>query len=325
MAAPHGDSSPRSDSLPASRPRGRTGLWLIGAKGGVATTVITGLAALARGTTEPHGLVTALSPCARLDLVGFDEIVIGGHDIRPGHLADEARRMWVESRAITPEVLDAAADSFATIEQRLRPGTVVAAGDKIRELADPSVANVVETPREAIDRIRADIEAFAAHDNLRHVVVVNVASTEPPADRPIPERWSEVATLLGDAAACPLPASSLYAVAAFEAGIVAAEQFLTTAGQAVQPSLDRLRNNLGITTPSNTGGVDTTGLSTLPEPIQFALATPLLDGVRGIKDAAGVLMEGAVIIRDTFKDGVKVMVQQEQMTGGYRSTTGTMI
>ena len=76
MAAPHGDSSPRSDSLPASRPRGRTGLWLIGAKGGVATTVITGLAALARGTTEPHGLVTALSPCARLDLVGFDEIVI---------------------------------------------------------------------------------------------------------------------------------------------------------------------------------------------------------------------------------------------------------
>lgn len=218
MAAPHGRSSKRSESDPAGRTRGRTGLWLIGAKGGVATTVITGLAALARGATEPHGLVTALSHCAPLDLVGFDEIVIGGHDIRPGHLADEARRMWVESRAITPDVLDAAADSFAAIEQRLRPGTVVAAGDKIRELADPSVANVVETPREAIDRIRADIEAFAANENLRHVVVVNVASTEPPPSRPIPERWSEVAALLGDAAACPLPASSLYAVAAFEAG-----------------------------------------------------------------------------------------------------------
>lgn len=130
---------------------------------------------------------------------------------------------------------------------------------------------------------------------------------------------------LTDAAKTPGTEDDAAAVAAFEAGIVAAEQFLTTAGQAVQPSLDRLRNNLGITTPSNTGGVDTTGLSTLPEPIQFALATPLLDGVRGIKDAAGVLMEGAVIIRDTFKDGVKVMVQQEQMTGGYRSTTGTMI
>jgi myo-inositol-1-phosphate synthase len=216
MAAQHGSSSPRPD--PTRGARGPIGLWLIGAKGGVATTVITGLAALARGTTEPHGLVTALPPCAPLDLVGFDEIVVGGHDIRPGRLADEARRMWVESRAITPEVLDAAADSFTAIEARLRPGTVVAAGDKIRELADAAVANVVETPRQAIDRIRADLEAFAARDNLRHVVVVNVASTEPPPARPIPSRWHDVAPLLGDAAACPLPASSLYAVAAFEAG-----------------------------------------------------------------------------------------------------------
>ena len=34
------------------------GLWLIGAKGGVATTVMTGLAALARRLVEPIGLVT---------------------------------------------------------------------------------------------------------------------------------------------------------------------------------------------------------------------------------------------------------------------------
>lgn len=128
---------------------------------------------------------------------------------------------------------------------------------------------------------------------------------------------------LTDAAKTPGTEDDAAAIAAFESGIVAAEQFLTTAGQAVQPSLDRLRNNLGVTTPGSTGGVDTTGLSTLPEPIQFALATPLLDGVRGIKDAAGVLMEGAVIIRDTFKDGVKVTVQQ----GGssYTSTTGALV
>ena len=34
----------------------RIGLWLIGAKGGVATTAITGLANLARGAIEPVGL-----------------------------------------------------------------------------------------------------------------------------------------------------------------------------------------------------------------------------------------------------------------------------
>ena len=116
---------------------------------------------LARGAIEPVGLVTALDPFTRLDLIDFADIVVGGHDIRPGRLADEARRMWTDSRAIMPELLDGAADFFAETETRIRPGTIVAAGDKIRELADDSIAARVETPRQAIDRVRADIEAFA--------------------------------------------------------------------------------------------------------------------------------------------------------------------
>ena len=194
------------------------GMWLIGAKGGVATTAMTGLAALARQTVEPIGLVTALDPFTQLDLVGFDQIVVGGHDIRSGRLEDEARRMWVESRAITPELLAGASDFFAAVETRLRPGTIVAAGDKICELADPAIVAVVETPRAAIARIRADIEAFAAANRLRHVVVVNVASTEPPAPLPIPGSYRDLAPLLDSAQTCPVPASSLYAIAAFEAG-----------------------------------------------------------------------------------------------------------
>jgi len=200
------------------RPRGRVGMWLVGAKGGVATTAMTGLASLARGTLAPTGLVTALPEFAALGLVDFPDLVVGGHDIRPGRLGDEARRMWVESRAITPEALDAAADYLAAVEARLRPGTVVAAGDKIRELADPDVVALMETPRAAVERVRDDIAAFAAREGLSHVVVVNVASTEPPAPRPVPPGWGDVERLLDDAETCPLPASSLYAVAAFEAG-----------------------------------------------------------------------------------------------------------
>jgi myo-inositol-1-phosphate synthase len=185
---------------------------------GVITQAQYDMANLARGQMEPVGLVTALDPFTRLDLVDFADIVVGGHDIRPGRLADEARRMWTDSRAITPELLDGAADFFAETESRLRPGTVVAAGDKIRELADDAIAARVETPRQAIDRVRADIEAFAASAGLRHVVVVNVASTEPPAALPIPKSFAELEPLLDDPRACPLPASSLYALAAFEAG-----------------------------------------------------------------------------------------------------------
>jgi len=194
------------------------GLWIIGAKGGVATTVMTGLAALSRGAIPSTGLVTELEPFTRLELVPCADIVVGGHDIRPGRLGDEARRMWVESRAIDPELLASAEPFFKAVEARLRPGTVVAAGDKICELADPALVALAETPRAAIARVRADIEAFARATGVGHVVVVNLASTEPPAARPIPPGWAELEPLLDNAAACPLPASSLYALAAIEAG-----------------------------------------------------------------------------------------------------------
>jgi len=199
-------------------PSRRVGAWLIGAKGGVATTMITGLAALSRRALEPVGLVTSTDPFAGLDLVDFPDIVVGGHDIRSGRLATEAGKMWTQSRAIRPDLLADAADYFAAVESRLRPGTLVGAGERIRGLAERGAAVAAETPRQAIDRVRDDILAFAAAERLDHVVVVNLASTEPPPERPIPRRFTEVEPLLDDAAACPLPGSSLYFLAAAEAG-----------------------------------------------------------------------------------------------------------
>jgi myo-inositol-1-phosphate synthase len=180
--------------------------------------MMTGLAALRRAAIDPVGLVTELEPFTRLGLVGFDDLVVGGHDIRGGRLGDEARRMWSESRAILPELLDGAAELFAEVEPRLRPGTLVASGERIRSLADPSTAAIVETPRAAIERMRHDIESFAAVERLAHVVVVNVSSTEPPPSLPIPRDFAEIETLLDDPMACPLPGSSLYFLAAAAAG-----------------------------------------------------------------------------------------------------------
>ncbi len=203
--------------MPQSR-SGRVGLWLVGAKGGVATTLLVGLAALCRRAVEPIGLLTELEPFTRLDLVDFPDLVVGGHDIRAGRLGDEARRMWTESRAIAPELIDSATDFLAAVEGRLRPGTVLSCGERIRGLADDAAAVRVETPRQAVARLRADIEAFAAAERVERVVVVNVASTEPPPTLPIPHDFRALEPLLDDPAACPLPTSSLYFLAAAEAG-----------------------------------------------------------------------------------------------------------
>jgi myo-inositol-1-phosphate synthase len=232
--------------LPESRPgpRRRIGLWLVGAKGGVATTLMVGLAALARRAIEPIGLVTELEPFTRLGLVDFPDIVVGGHDVRTGSLAAEARRMWTESRAIAPDLIADAGDFLAAVEARLRPGTVLAAGERIRALADDVAADRAESPRAVIDRLRRDIEAFAAAERVDHVVVVNVASTEPPPALPIPRDFAAVEPLLDDPAACPLPPSSLYFLAAAAAG--AAYVNFTPSTGATPECLQQLARDRGI-------------------------------------------------------------------------------
>ena len=194
------------------------GLWLIGAKGGVATTVMTGLAALARGLVEPIGLITETKDFHSLNLIDWNDIVVGGHDIRNESLLDEARRMWTVSRAIPPGVLESVTPDLVDIETRLRPGTVLASGTSIQAIASLPESKVAKTPRSIIDQIRTDILDFAETNDVERVVVVNLASTEPPWSSPIPDNFDELSPLLERASeSSPLPTSSLYAIAAFEA------------------------------------------------------------------------------------------------------------
>jgi len=80
--------------------------------------------------------------------------------------------------------------------------------------ASPSDRTALQT----VDRLRADIRAFAARQRCDRVVVVNVASTEPLFDLgPVHRDWRHLSAALARPAAKPiLPASSLYALAAIE-------------------------------------------------------------------------------------------------------------
>ncbi|HLA86131.1 MAG TPA: inositol-3-phosphate synthase [Thermoguttaceae bacterium] len=217
--------------------RPRIGLWLIGARGGVASTVLTGLAALAQGKTRPVGLVTELPLAAGLDMPQWSDFVVGGHEIRDVRLVDEAMDLAVRSRALPPELVEAVRPELDAIDRRIRPGTLHAVGPTIAALAGPHVPRD-ETPREAIARVRGDIEAFAAAERVEHVVVVNIASTEPAVDAScLPAEWDAVDRLLDDPA-CPLPASSLYAIAAFELGC-SYINFTPSLG-SLPPALDEL-------------------------------------------------------------------------------------
>jgi len=199
--------------------RNRIGLWLIGAKGGVATTTMTGLIALKKSLVGNAGLITSTPAFERLKLSDWKDWVVGGHEIRSGRLYDEAYRMCSESRAIDPHLLAKCEADFDKIEKNIRPGTIANCGPTISSFADERLRNFKETPRETIGRIQRDLKEFAAEHQLSHVVVMYVASTEPQFDvESLPERWTDLDKLIDKPNKCPLPASSLYAIAALDHG-----------------------------------------------------------------------------------------------------------
>ncbi len=197
-------------------PRRRIGIWMIGAKGGVATTAIVGLCALRKGLIGTAGLVSELPRFAAAELADWSDFIVGGHDIRPGSLYEHATRMHTDNRAIDAEVIARTKADVERIEGNLRAGVLVNVGSAIEEFADTKLRAVRDTPRSAIERIRADLGDFRRQHKLTHTVVVNVASTEPSADADLPPRWRDLEKLLDKPRRCRLPASSLYAIAAFE-------------------------------------------------------------------------------------------------------------
>ncbi|MDC0935714.1 inositol-3-phosphate synthase, partial [Pirellulales bacterium] len=195
----------------------RFGIWLIGARGGVAVTTIAGLSALRQGAAGSAGLVSALPQFAGLNLPAWDELVVGGHDIRSAPLIDELERLHRESRVLSEPLIEACRGEFAVVEQRLRDGTLWNVGSRIAELADHAAPDA--TPRDAVERIQADLGEFIDRNGLDTAVVINLASTEAMPDSDAWPTTADKTLAMLDDPGCRLPASSLYAIAALDAGL----------------------------------------------------------------------------------------------------------
>jgi myo-inositol-1-phosphate synthase len=192
----------------------RIGVWLIGARGALASTAIVGARAISHGLARPGGLVTELPEVAALRLVGLDRMVFGGWDIGSAKLLHRARAMAVDDRAVPAGLVAALEDDLLAVDNHIKPGFVDGGGrgaardGKKREPLEAAVA-----------RLGDDLEQFRLEQRLRRVIVVNVASTEPPCAR-VPEHdtLDGVRRLIqGDRRAAVTP-SMLYAYAALERG-----------------------------------------------------------------------------------------------------------
>ena len=197
----------------------KIGLWLVGARGGVATSTILGLLALRNKLTSSTGLVSALPTFEGLPLPAWDQFVIGGHEIRVTTLPEEALRLHRESRLFDAQLLDATRTELEEVDTRIRAGTLSNVGETIRKLAEGQQLEQEIGPRATIHRLQHDLESFRDDHQLSDVVVVNLASTEAPLDEDLwPQTWAEVESQL-DSGDCQLPASTMYAIAALDLGM----------------------------------------------------------------------------------------------------------
>ncbi|HEX4413521.1 MAG TPA: inositol-3-phosphate synthase [Lacipirellulaceae bacterium] len=199
----------------------RIGCWFIGARGGVAASATLGLIALQKGLTDSIGLVSELPQFTGLDLLPWDSFVVGGHEIRSGSIAESLERLHKESRVFDTAIVTACEAELKAADSRIRGGTLANCGSTISGLACPNMQKfAAETATDTIKRLQSDLKAFQEESKLDRVIVVNVSSTEPANESlRLPERWEELDRQLKDKAVTALPASSLYAIAAFDLGM----------------------------------------------------------------------------------------------------------
>jgi myo-inositol-1-phosphate synthase len=244
----------------------RVGLWLVGALGGVGTTAALGLAALRRGLIDTTSLVTALPPFAGLDLDAPAQLVVGGHDVRRTSYRQAVTELHERSNVFDQALIDGCLPDLDEWTENVRPGTVQGAGATIGRLADLPEALRVDTPRAAVERIQADLRAFRQAHRLDQVVVLNVASTEPPF--PLAEVHGSLKTFLPalERSHPPLiPASSLYAWAALDLGLPYVN-FTPSLGASFPAALELARER-GTVTGGKDGKTGETLLKTVLAPM----------------------------------------------------------
>ena len=168
-----------------NRSADRLGVWLFGAYGGLATTLVVGTRAIARRLQPPHGLTTETDIAKGIRLQPLSDIVFGGHEVRTSDYFSAAREIQEKTGTLPLEMLKALRADLREASKNVVSGFLPNAGRTINSIADADRKDQRKgakgpTLRAQIEQVQADIQAFAKKNHLDRVVCVNLTSTEPP-------------------------------------------------------------------------------------------------------------------------------------------------
>lgn len=200
-------------------PRGKLGIWIFGAMGGLATTMVVGARAIARGKSGSQGMLTETEEFSGLDLQHIGGMVFGGHEVRRGKLQESAEEIYRNTGTIPYELIRALAPDLRKVDYNVRPGCLINAGKTITKLSGTTVGKGTTLRKEA-RRVIKDIREFMTRNKLTRCVCVNLISTEPKLRltkaHETPQGFEKILDNNRSAAVRP---STIYAYAAAQLGL----------------------------------------------------------------------------------------------------------
>jgi myo-inositol-1-phosphate synthase len=299
----------------------KIGVWLIGALGSISTTVILGALAMRRGLTGDTGMVTAMEPFCSLDMAPVEDMEFGGCDIRRFSLGEAARQILKDSGntdiAFTPEL----ENDFQRIEEAIAVGIATNCGEMIESLTvDTAYCDL--SIREQIKRVLDLIEDFKESRGVDQVVVINLASTEPPV--PLQRCHGDIAEFekcLDQNRPEILRAGAIYSYAAIQAGCPYIN--FTPSTSALAPAIVQFAEQNGVPVMGNDGKTGETLVKSVLAPM-FMLRNLKILSWEGFNILGN--MDGRVLDNPQNKES-KIQTKDGVLSGilGYSPHSGVHI
>lgn len=196
----------------------KTGVWITGIYGNISSLVIGGTKLLHEGIS-PIGILTEIDKFKDLNLLSFDQIVFGGHDIRKCSIKESFDYMCNDAHIkVDSEKMEKLYKYFEDIEKNVRIGTSIGCSSVTSQFCISQDIDSLSL-EEITDKIINDLKEFKDKYDLQNVIVVNLSSTEPPIHTgPHTETIQGFIDSIENNRKDLICASSIYAYASFKNG-----------------------------------------------------------------------------------------------------------
>lgn len=228
-------------------PSNTTGIWLIGARGQIASITAIGLYALQKKLTPETGLVTGLPEFNSLLFRKWGKFVLGGTDIRKESLVKQAEFLCWSTREINPALLESLRPDLQQLDNTITTGTAVNCGEAIESLSSSKGEEKEQTLTLELEvkKLRNQLKRFREINKLERIIVVNLASTEPSAHEKLLQlSRKKLETVITEDQKDIVRGSTLYAYAALQEGCAYIN--FTPSPAALPPAIIQLAEERGL-------------------------------------------------------------------------------